>query len=477
MNLIWFRSDLRVDDNPALYHACNTSDNPVVAVYLYSPGQMKTHGIGRNQQRLLSLALLNLEAELTKFNIPLIIINSVNFAKAPIDILSICRQLKVNSIFLNREYTVNEISRDQQVFELIKSEVEINQYDDQCLIPPQEVTKPDNSGYKVFTAYAKRVNYFLVQNGQLCFPSPAPRPTSNFLAAKPVLINTKSLDLSDKIQQELAPPLPNINEKSLNDKLATFCDKNISGYSSTRNIPSISGTSELSSGLALGVISARRCYQRATENPMSSSHSWTNELIWRDFYRSVMWHFPRVSKNNAFNPLDKYLNWRKDSKDLALWKQAKTGVPIIDAAISQLLNTGWMHNRCRMIVASYLTKNLWIDWREGERFFSEHLFDFDFASNNGGWQWSASIGTDAAPYYRVFNPALQQLNFDKDALYIKKWLPVLSDIEPKEIHNFEKNRLRGYHNLQVDLKASRKIAIANFKQVKEMQKSFSGQPD
>jgi len=217
--------------------------------------------------------------------------------------------------------------------------------------------------------------------------------------------------------------IPEISSHHLIKQLKSFCQNSVSNYSDTRDFPAIQGTSELSAGLALGCLSVQRCYQEAIQHSQPST--WVNELI-----------------------------------------QAKTGIPIIDAAMRQLLDTGWMHNRLRMIVASYLTKNLWQDWRKGEAFFAKHLFDYDFASNNGGWQWSASIGTDAAPYFRVFNPASQQKKFDPDCEFIKHWLPELKNYSAKQIHNFEKENLADYPAPQVDLKTSRKLSIEQFKLAK-----------
>ncbi len=467
MNLIWFRNDLRVDDNPALFHACENPGEATIAVYFFCVKQFLLHGVGINQQRLILQALKNLKRKLKELNIQLLIIESEEYQQASNDLVQFCLDNKVTDIYFNHEYGFNEITRDEQIISGLTNSVSCHAYHDQCLTQPEQIVNQSGNGYKVFSAYARAVSQRLSEYPNYCYPLPEAKSTDNLSLFDDSLFDPLLLDKLDEKLTTLTHPskirLPLIDENSLWQQLFEFCSSEISDYKNARDIPSITGTSSLSSGLAVGAISVKRCYQLAKEIANENATCWINELVWRDFYRSVMWHFPRVSKGQAFNSVDCLINWSKDNKALELWKKGQTGVPIIDAAINQLLHTGWMHNRLRMIVASYLTKNLWIDWREGERFFAQHLFDYDFASNNGGWQWCASVGTDAAPYFRVFNPATQQKRFDPEAKFIKQWLPQLKAFSAKQIHQFETKPLADYYPQIVDLKSSRKQAIETFK--------------
>ncbi len=255
-----------------------------------------------------------------------------------------------------------------------------------------------------------------------------------------------------------------------------FCAEAIDGYAEQRDFPALPGTSQLSAYLAAGVLSVRQCLHAAlaaNQGEFASGNAgvvtWINELLWRDFYSHILVGYSKVSRNRAFKPETEALPWRDAPEDLLAWQQGRTGFPIIDAAMRQLLATGWMHNRLRMVVAMFLTKNLLIDWREGERFFMQHLIDGDLAANNGGWQWSASTGTDAVPYFRIFNPISQSQRFDPQGDFIRYWLPELKHLSNKDIHQakqlgglFERN---DYPQPIVDLSSSRKRALNAFKQL------------
>jgi deoxyribodipyrimidine photo-lyase len=263
-------------------------------------------------------------------------------------------------------------------------------------------------------------------------------------------------------------------EAEARSRLDTFADTRIDAYKSERDFPAKPGTSQLSAYLAAGVISPRQCLHAALQSNQGEFESgkvgavtWINELLWREFYKHILVGYPRVSRHRAFRPETEALAWRDAPEELAAWQEARTGLPIIDAAMRQLLETGWMHNRLRMVVAMFLTKNLLIDWREGERFFMRHLIDGDLAANNGGWQWSSSTGTDSAPYFRIFNPLSQSEKFDSEGLFIKHWLPKLTGLNKKELHNpADLDGLFGvadYPAPIVDLSASRVRALAAFK--------------
>jgi len=416
-----------------------------------------------------------------------LVIESPSYASVVNELERICNKLAIGQLYLNREYAVNERARDDCLKRRMNNMVCINEYNGDCLVQPNSIFNQAGLAYKVFTPFAKKVKIRLSGTELFCYSTPMIMPSKNLDLLQTASVSNKRKpkikqnSLKDSYQIKLAEleiqlidsqrllntkhPInpPNIEEGHLLAQLLDFVAESIANYQQDRDYPNLEGTSKLSFGLAVGAISVRRCYQLATDIAPLSADCWLNELIWRDFYRYVMWHFPHVSKTRGFRPVDHTINWSNDIQQLERWKKGQTGIPIIDAAMRQLVATGWMHNRLRMITACFLCKNLWINWRQGEAFFAEHLFDYDFASNNGGWQWCASVGTDSAPYFRVFNPASQQKRFDPQAKFIKQWLPELSDLSAKEIHNFESKPLSNYYPLQVDIKYSRKLAIENFK--------------
>ena len=472
MNLVWFRNDLRINDNPALTNASSNKELPIAAVYLYCRKQMLCYGIGSNQHALILSQLNKLCTSLNKLNIPLIVIDCELFSNSADMLAMLCEELHVSSLYFNVEYPVDERKRDKQVVERLIDKVKCNRFIADSLVPPWLTINGQNQGYKVFSAFQKKHQNILLDMGLSKTNKVIKHPIENFQRSNQHTYKNRRLfgKLISTIPKFLPTinSLPDISELNVVKHLTEFCSGRIVDYSNKRDFPSLKGTSEISAALAVGSISTSQCYAIATSHQGDSAKIWTRQLAWRDFYRSVMWHFPHVSKGHAFNSVEKKINWSNKQEDIQRFKSAETGIPIIDAAIRQLLNTGWMHNRLRMIVACYLTKNLWIDWRIGEAFFAEHLFDYDFANNNGGWQWSASVGTDAAPYFRVFNPQSQQLKFDKNAEFIKQWLPILQGYPAKAIHQFEQHQLTNFPRPQVDLKSSRKLAIESFKSAKSL---------
>ncbi|WP_144395098.1 deoxyribodipyrimidine photo-lyase [Pleionea sediminis] len=456
-HLVWFRNDLRLDDNPALAQACQDKEGRIVACFFVADEQWSNHDVGDNQKALILRAVKHLSHELSLINISLIIRHVPNFNKASQAINELCHQLNVTDLHFNVEYPINERHRDKEVVERLPDTVSCRRYVADSLLPPWEVKTQSDAPFKVFTPFSKASLALLDKHPIECFSRPEKRSNEN-------IIEHES-DEWPNTEPQVA--MPDITEKSVSTQLEKFIKTSIANYKDQRDFPAIKGTSQLSPALAIGVISPRRCFVEASRHKGEGRSTWLNEIIWRDFYRSVMWHFPHVAKHQGFNKVDRQIRWNKDTSTFERWKQGETGVPIVDAAMRQLNETGWMHNRLRMIVASFLTKNLWVDWREGERYFANQLFDFDFASNNGGWQWSASVGTDAAPYFRVFNPASQGKRFDPDAEFIRKWIPELARYSAKEIHSFETNRFSKYPKAMVDLKDSRKQAIDAFKVAKE----------
>ena len=263
-----------------------------------------------------------------------------------------------------------------------------------------------------------------------------------------------------------------IGESAAEKRLHEFLDEKVMDYSKNRNDPILEGTSRISPYLALGIISPRKCILEALKinnfeftSGNTGITKWIDEIVWREFYKNIMFSFPKVSRGQPFQDYSKKIKWRYSDEEFKAWKEGKTGFPIVDAAMRQIHNEGWMHNRLRMVVAMFFTKNMLHDWRLGEAYFMQNLIDGDFASNNGGWQWSSSTGTDAAPYFRIFNPITQSTNFDKEGLFIKKYVPELKDLDKSVIHNPPKEHRKycNYPEPILDLKESRLRAIEAFK--------------
>lgn len=264
-------------------------------------------------------------------------------------------------------------------------------------------------------------------------------------------------------------------EHSAWQRLQQFIEQDIATYQHERDFPALDGTSQLSPYLACGVISVRSCWQMAVQNNRNEFNSgcqgtvtWLAELLWREFYQHLLAMHPRLSRGEPYQPHTTHIGWRNAPNELQAWQQGRTGFPLIDAAMRQLASTGWMHNRLRMVVAMFLSKNLLLDWRHGERWFMQHLIDGDLAANNGGWQWSASTGTDAAPYFRVFNPVTQSQRFDPQGDFIRQWLPELAHLSNKDIHLPPRGLFEQHYPApMVDLKSSRLRAIEVFQHSKE----------
>ncbi|KPX46361.1 Deoxyribodipyrimidine photolyase [Pseudomonas syringae pv. helianthi] len=468
MQLIWLRSDLRVHDNTALTAAMERG--PTLAVYLLSPAQWRSHDDADCKVDFWLRNLVELEKALATFNVPLLIREADTWDQAPEVLAKLCTQFKVDGLHLNQEYGINETRRDQAVQKAMeKAGVHFNSYLDQLLFKPSSILTKTGNYFQVFTQF-KKVCYSRLHEAM---PHPGRAPQTQ----QPLSI--KSDSIPDQVKGFATPSqtLRNLwpaGEAEARRRMDTFADEQISYYKTERDFPAKPGTSQLSAYLAAGVISPRQCLHAALASNQGEFESgdvgtvtWINELLWREFYKHTLVGYPRVSRHRAFRPETEALKWRDAPEELLAWQEARTGLPIIDAAMRQLLETGWMHNRLRMVVAMFLTKNLLIDWREGERFFMRHLIDGDLAANNGGWQWSSSTGTDSAPYFRIFNPLSQSERFDPEGVFIKRWLPELADLNKKQIHDPASiGDLFGaadYPKPIVDLSKSRARALAAFK--------------
>lgn len=468
--LMWFRGDLRVRDNPALVAACRAADQGVVAVFTICPEQWQQHDWAPVKVDLLLRQLRDLSDSLAELSIPLKIMDEPLFAGVPARLLALAQKSGCDGIWFNEEYEINERLRDDEVCRLFREDGRTAEcFMDQVLVAPGEVLTGQGRYYTVFTPFKKRWYAILRESG---VPASLHRPRAQEpteLASDPI---PEELPSFDGLRR---PDLWPSGEDHAHKRLQKFVRQRVSAYSEARDFPSRNGTSTVSPYLTLGILSPRQCLHAAlaaNEGRLDQGDSgvvtWISELVWREFYRHVLVGFPRVCKHQCFDLKTRSVEWRDDPEAFERWKEGRTGIPLVDAAMRQLRQTGWMHNRLRMVAAMFLSKNLFLDWRLGERYFMRSLVDGDLASNNGGWQWSASVGTDAAPYFRVFNPVRQSERFDPEGALLRKFLPELESLDDRAIH-FPAERAQllagnlGYPEPLVDLKSSRQRAIERFR--------------
>ncbi|PVY78928.1 deoxyribodipyrimidine photo-lyase [Tamilnaduibacter salinus] len=462
-SLVWFRNDLRVADNPALTAACHDG-GPVRACFFITPDQWQAHDWSPARVQLIHRHLATLTSALAERGIPMDIRTVHTFSNSVEALGELCRQHGVSRVHFNEEYAVNERRRDRATRDqLAEHGVTVLKYRDQTVAPVGSVKTQQGDPYTVFTPFSKRWRAWTEQND--CQPLPAPGPVGE--PVSPAAIPAVPEDFARDV-----PPLVDTGEEAAHRALTGFLKDGGDRYKEERDFPAKPATSLLSPYLASGILSGRQCLQAARTAMMDRPGSegiqtWINEIAWRDFYIHILYHFPRVSRHQAFKPDTEALSWHPAGPLFEAWKAGKTGIPIVDAAMRQLRETGWMHNRLRMVTAMFLTKNLFIDWREGEAWFMQNLADGYLPSNNGGWQWSASTGTDAAPYFRVFNPVTQSQRFDPDGTFIRYWVPELRDMDSKRIHQPGDGRPVRYPAPVVDLKTSRKAAIEAFQALKK----------
>lgn len=317
-------------------------------------------------------------------------------------------EYKIEKVFTNHDYEPYAKKRDREVNEVLRLRgISFQTYKDQVIFEKSEVVKDDNNPYTVFTPYSRRWKAALKDFYLKSYPTK--KYFSNFFRQ-----DTKEI-----------PSLRSMNFKTTDERFPTknWKEETIKHYKEQRDFPSVEGTSRLSVHLRFGTISIRELAKEAG----GLNETYLNELIWRDFYQMILWHFPHV-ESRSFKPEYDKIKWRNNEKEFNAWCDGQTGYPIVDAGMRQLNTIGFMHNRVRMIVASFLTKHLLIDWRWGEAYFAKKLLDYDLASNNGGWQWAAGSGCDAAPYFRIFNPDLQTKKFDPQLKYIRKWVPEFEEL-------------------------------------------------
>ena len=471
--LIWLRSDLRASDNTALVSAM--AAGPTIALYIITPGQWLAHDDAACKVDFWLRNLAALRDALGELNVPLLVRQCDNWQQVPGVLLQLCEQLRVTAVHCNEEYGIHETRRDQASAGLLEQQgIAFHSHFDQLLLKPGSVLTQAGNYFQVFSQFRKVCQQRLHVALPACQPYPAAQAILE-LASDPLPTRIDGFATPPAALRDLWPA----GEAEAQRRLQCFADEQMEAYDRQRDLPAVPGTSQLSAYLAAGVISVRQCLHTALQVNRGEFDSgnagivcWINELLWREFYKHVLVGYPRVSRHRAFRPDTEAVAWRHAPEELLAWQQGRTGIPLVDAAMRQLHATGWMHNRLRMVVAMFLTKNLLIDWREGERFFMRQLIDGDLAANNGGWQWSASTGTDAAPYFRIFNPLNQAQRFDAEGRFIRRWLPELAELSDRELHNPKTATdlfdVQDYPAPMVDLRASRERALAAFKHLPKL---------
>ncbi|MES1224023.1 MAG: deoxyribodipyrimidine photo-lyase [Bacteroidota bacterium] len=404
VNIFWFRRDLRLLDNAGLFHALK-DNNPVVPIFIFDRNILDELE-DRTDRRVefIYKAIEEMQRQLCKMDSTM----EVRFGM-PADIFKeLLADYKIEKVFTNHDYEPYAKKRDREVYEILRLRgIAFETFKDQVIFEKSEVVKDDSNPYTVFTPYSKRwksvVNDFYLKS----YPD------------KKYFVN---------FYKQPAKEIPSLRSMNFKTTDEPFPSKNwkeevIRKYKDQRDYPAIEGTSGLSVHLRFGTISIRELAREAG----SINETFLNELIWRDFYHMILWNFPHV-EGRSFKPEYDKIKWRNNEKEFNAWCEGLTGYPIVDAGMRQLNATGYMHNRVRMVVASFLTKHLLIDWRWGETYFAKKLLDYDLAANNGGWQWAAGSGCDAAPYFRIFNPDLQTKKFDPHLKYIRKWVPEFEEL-------------------------------------------------
>ncbi len=422
ISLFWFRRDLRINDNAGLYHALKNNEHQVLPIFIFDQNILqKLENKADARVNFIHQTICLLKKELAEING-----NLLAYFGDPLAIFKILNKTySIANIYTNEDYEPYAKARDKNIADFCNhNQIKFYLFKDQCIFDYNEVLKDDGKPYTVFTPYSRKWKEKF-KNQYFSKPYPNAKYFKNFF---PLIPNAE---------------IPTLAEMGFSSNDFNFPNRQtnlsvIKNYKTNRNFPSVKGTSKLSLHFRFGTISIREKANKAA----LASETWLNELIWRDFYMMILAHFPHAA-SESFKPIYNKIAWRNDEKEFKAWCDGQTGYPIVDAGMRELNSTGFMHNRVRMIVASFLTKHLLIDWRWGEAYFAATLLDFDLSANNGGWQWAAGSGCDAAPYFRIFNPTLQTQKFDPQLHYVKKWVTEIDTTKyPKPIveHAFARKR-------------------------------------
>ena len=423
-NIFWFRRDLRLDDNVGLNSALS-SGNPVLGIFIFDEDIIENLPNDDARISFIYQKLEEINKRLNNVNSSLLVIKG-----KPINVFNnLIKEYEIENLYSNLDYEPYAIDRDKKISDLLKkNKIHHFQYKDQVIFGPKEILKENSLPYTVFTAYK---NKWLSKFKQASISTEIFLDFSNFL----------------KIKNQF-PLLSEIGFLKSKIKVVDFNLESIRNYSSQRDYPFLNAGTSLSVHLRFGTVSIRHVINSIPNNETT----FLSELIWREFFMQILFHFPYVVNSNFKKKYDE-IQWKNDKKDFQNWCDGKTGYPIVDAGMQELKITGYMHNRARMIVAGFLCKHLLIDWRWGERYFSLKLLDYELSSNNGNWQWAAGTGCDSAPYFRIFNPITQQNRFDKDFIYIKRWIKDFDKenyIESIVEHDFARKRALQAYKLALE---------------------------
>jgi len=419
ISIFWFRRDLRLHDNVALFNALKSGEK-VLPIFIFDTSILDK--LPKNDARVSFIIkeLRSMNEHLKSFDASIDIYHG-----KPIEVFeSLIKKYPIASVFTNHDYEPYAIKRDQEIKELLSSEnINFNSFKDQVIFEKNEITKKDGNPYVVYTPYSKKWMEAYEQINHTHYTS------EDLLSQLYTQSKAKELTLEELGFEETNTPIKNY----------IFNSRIINEYEETRNFPALDNTSKLGPHLRFGTVSVRQMVSRAEEQ---ENKTFLKELIWREFFMQILWHFPHTHKD-SFKPKYDRIVWRNNEDDFKKWCNGTTGYPMVDAGMRQLNNTGFMHNRVRMLVGSFLCKHLLIDWRWGEAYFAEKLHDYEMSSNVGNWQWVAGTGVDASPYFRIFNPTSQIKKFDKDFSYIRKWVPDFQELtypSPMVDHKFARER-------------------------------------
>lgn len=420
VNIFWFRRDCRLFDNAALYHALKYN-KPVLPIFIFDRHILDKLDDKKDRRvAFIHAAITEIQQELMKTGTSL----EVYYGFPEQVFKELHLKYHIDTVFTNHDYEPYATERDSSIEKILHgANASFRTYKDHVIFEKKEIIKDNGMPYSVFTPYSKRWKNVLNEFSYKSYPSE--KYGGNFYKQEPVSIPT----LQSMGFEVDSSPFPS---RMLQEEL-------ISKYTQQRDYPAANGTSKLGVHLRFGTVSIRALVQQS----LPLNETFLNELIWRDFYQMILWHFPKVGKGRAFKQQYELIEWRNNEEEFTRWCEGSTGYPIVDAGMRELNATGFMHNRVRMVVASFLSKHVLIDWRWGESYFAQKLLDFDLASNNGGWQWAAGSGCDAAPYFRIFNPYTQTKKFDPQLEYIRRWVPEFEEFTyPKPLveHEFARKR-------------------------------------
>jgi deoxyribodipyrimidine photo-lyase len=420
-SIFWHRRDLRISDNAGLYKALKNSKD-VQPIFIFDKNILDLLSVDDQRVIFIHQEIQRLKIEYQSYSADLKV-----YYGCPLELIpQIVSEYQAEAVYINRDYEPYALQRDQTIFDTLKEKnISFVGSKDHVIFEKNEILKDDGKPYTIFTPYSKKWKSLL--SDYYLKPYPTEKYLVNLITTSEpsILMDLKMMGFSDKQKVEFP-------ERIIPNEI-------IKSYHDTRDIPAVSGTTRLSLHLRFGTISIRHLAKLSLE----INEKYLNELIWRDFYQMIIFHFP-YSVKNSFKPQYDQITWEKNDTHFIAWCQGKTGYPLVDAGMRELNETGFMHNRVRMVVASFLTKHLLLDWRLGEAYFAEKLLDFELASNIGGWQWAAGCGCDAAPYFRIFNPTSQQNKFDPKGNYIRRWIPEIDTLnypEPIIEHKFARERV------------------------------------